>query len=209
MKSKLLSGFFMTGILVILSGFKNAPDKNTVVNLNNWSEWSDESLRAIEYMILNYGQPDEKGERMAIWYNCKPWKWSIVHRDAINHEFPETHKDVLEQCIDYRVPYYLLNEISKFNGSIECSRTRGEVTVRCANEALNFLSVNLVSDIVNGRKNAKTAREYFAAAAGKYMNGGGKDIYMKSMATMKQWGVIPDPDSRVQPEVRPGSLSTK
>jgi len=196
-KNIVIGSFLLTGLAGALIGFRNAPEKNAA-KFNNWSEWSAESLQAYEYMILHYGEPDERLEKMAIWYNCSPWKWTIVYSDAFDHDFPVPHKDVIEQCMAYRVPWYRMNDIGEFDGSIEFSRTRGETKVRCANEAINFLSINMVNEIVTRKKDVNTARKFFADEAAKYMSGEIKDPYTKKFLAMKQMGTLVDPDTSIQ-----------
>lgn len=55
-------------------------------------------------MTEKYGQPSEHTSRMLFWYNNGPWLRTIVYRDEIDHGFPVSHKDVLEQFVGYEVP---------------------------------------------------------------------------------------------------------
>jgi hypothetical protein len=191
-----IASILLLGMAGALIGFRNAPEKKAMPN--DWSDWSDESLQAMDYMLLHYGSPDVQTEKMAIWYSCSPWKWTIVYSEAVSHNFPEPHKDVIEQCMAFRVPWYRMNDIAEFNGSVECSRTRGEIKVRCAQEALNFLTINMVYEIVTRKKDVKSARNYLAAASAKYMRGERKDPYTKKFLAIKQPGKLADPDTILQ-----------
>jgi hypothetical protein len=65
---------------------------------------------------------------------------------------------VIEQAIPYRVPPEKLSELAKFDGSITVYRTRGEVSSSCDMEAANFIALNLMHDIVEGKLTAEQAR---------------------------------------------------
>jgi len=196
-KDQIAGTALLIAIMFINIGFTSAPPKRSP---NNWSNWSKESLAAIEQMILKYGEPSLKNEKMAVWYDCKPWKRTVVYSEAVPHEFPDSHRDVLEQTIDYRVPYYKFNDLMKFNGSITCSRTKGELTVCCSSEQMNFLIINLANEIVQGRKDVKTAREIFAATARSYESGV-REAYTQKLINIRPIGAQRDPDVKVNLDV--------
>lgn len=72
------------------------------------------------------------------------------------------HTDYITNYIDYQVPIEKYVELGRFDGSVIPYRTRGEVSARCDNEAANFLSMNLMHDIVTGRRTVEEARKEFA-----------------------------------------------
>jgi hypothetical protein len=61
--------------------------------------------------------------------------------------------------IDYRVPPEMAHLIAMFDGSILVDRTRGEVSARCDSEAANVLGLNMVHEIVTGKRSVEDARE--------------------------------------------------
>jgi len=69
---------------------------------------------------------------------------------------------VIEQTIAYSVPLDKISDIVAFNGSITIDRTRGEVSVRCDREEVNFLTINLMNDILHGDLNVEQARRVFS-----------------------------------------------
>ena len=68
----------------------------------------------------------------------------------------------VSQTINYDVPPEKLPELAEFDGSLIVYRTAGQVTASCDNESANFLAVNLMHDIVTGRRTAEEARKELA-----------------------------------------------
>ncbi|OZU87394.1 hypothetical protein CIL03_16365 [Virgibacillus indicus] len=121
----------------------------------NWPEKQKEGAMKI---IEKYGVPQEATASRLIWHNNGPWKRTIVHRDAVPHNFPTPHPDFLEQTINYRTPVDLFDDIAFYDGSCYPDRTRGEVTAICDKEEMNMLSINLFNDIVTGKRTAEDAK---------------------------------------------------
>jgi hypothetical protein len=140
------------------------------------ASWPAEARKAAEKVIEKYGPPQEVTEGLLCWKDTGPWKKTLVHREEVQHDFPMPHKDVLEQFVDYRVPVDMFSEIARYDGSVVCKRTNGEISARCDKEEMNFLAINLTNDIVNRKKTVEDARAYFARAAKAFMNGE-KDPY--------------------------------
>jgi hypothetical protein len=133
------------------------------------ADWGNVAQKAARNMIKKYGLPNEASPSRLIWYNNGPWKRTIVYRDEIPHNFPAPHVDVLEQVINYKVPVEKVSELAAFDGSVIVERTKGEVAARCDLEAANFLSLNLMHDIVNGTLTAEQAREKYAQSISAYL----------------------------------------
>ncbi len=127
-------------------------------------EWPDAAKAAAEEMLARYGMPQEATLSRLVWHRNGPWKRTTVLRDEADHNFPVPHKDVLEQVIDYRVPIELIDDLAQFDGSLAVSRTRGEVAATCGSEHANIAAVNLMDEIVQGRKTPAEAREAFTRA---------------------------------------------
>ena len=49
--------------------------------------------------------------------------------------------------------------MAKFDGSLIVERTAGEVSARCDMEAANFLALNMMHEIVTGKRTAEEARK--------------------------------------------------
>jgi hypothetical protein len=125
-------------------------------------KWTGEQKETVYLLINKYGLPNEASWTKIIWYNNGPWKRTIVHLDAVPHNFPTTHLDYLEQTIDYKVPVQFFDESAQFDGSVYPNRTAGEATAKCDQEAANFMALNLMHDIVTGRRNVEDARHFAA-----------------------------------------------
>ena len=119
--------------------------------------WPDPSRRAAANMIGEYGQPHEVTDTMLVWHAVAPWKRVVVWRDAVPHDFPRPHADVLEQAIDYRVPAEKLADLARFEGSILVDRTRGELAARSQSEEMNRLALNLAHDLLRGKRTVEDA----------------------------------------------------
>lgn len=127
--------------------------------------WPMESRQAAEAIIAKYGMPKEFTSSMLIWEKTGPWKKTVVMKDAIDHQFPVAHKDVLKQVIDYKVPADKMDELAQFDGSILVDRTKGEIAVRCDTEQNNFVAMNLADEIIRGKKTVAQARSTLTKAA--------------------------------------------
>jgi hypothetical protein len=135
---------------------KTLADMDMVESLTK--DWPALPAKAAHQTIWQYGAPNEATASRLIWYNNGPWKRTIVYREEIPHDFPAPHTDVIEQAIPYQVPSEKLSELAKFDGSITVYRTRGEVSSSCDMEAANFIALNLMHDIVEGKLTAEQAR---------------------------------------------------
>jgi hypothetical protein len=120
--------------------------------------WPEAQKKAAEQMIARYGAPNEATLTRLTWYRNGPWKRTEITSDAVVHNWPTVHTDFLTQTIDYRVPPSAAGAVIEFDGSIIIDRTRGEVSARCDSEAANVLGLNMVHEIVTGKRDAADAR---------------------------------------------------
>ena len=126
------------------------------------AEWPASPKTVAADLLDRYGPPNEATPSQLIWHNNGPWKRTVVTRDEALHNFPTPHTDYITQTITYRVPVEKFLEIGMFDGSCVPYRTTGEVSATCDNEAANFLTMNLMHDIVQGRRTVEQARQEFA-----------------------------------------------
>jgi hypothetical protein len=120
--------------------------------------WPAPQKNIAQQMIAKYGLPNEATATKLFWYRNHPWKRTELSRDVVTHNWPTIHSDFLTQVIDYRVPPEMFHLIAEFDGSILCDRTRGEVSARCDSESANVLGMNMVHEIVTGKRNVEDAR---------------------------------------------------
>ncbi|MGH2380799.1 MAG: hypothetical protein ACRDG7_06210 [Candidatus Limnocylindria bacterium] len=122
-------------------------------------EWPHAQKNVARQVIDKYGPPNEATPTKLFWYGNGPWKRTELSRDVVAHNWPTRHSDFLTQTIDYRVPPEMFHLIAMFDGSIVADRTRGEVSARCDSEAANVLGINMVHEIVTGKRTYEEARE--------------------------------------------------
>jgi hypothetical protein len=126
------------------------------------SEWPEESREAAQLVLDKYGEPSETTSSQLVWHEAGPWKRIVATKAFYDHEFPAPHIDCVESFIDYRVPVEMFSPLAEFDGSVIVERTVGEVSARCHDEEANSLALNLMHDIVTGKKTAGEARDYYA-----------------------------------------------
>jgi hypothetical protein len=120
--------------------------------------WPAPQKNVAEQMIEKYGYPNEATPTKLFWYNNAPWKRTELTSDHVVHHWPTVHTDFLTQVINYRVPPDKFDEIAKFDGSILLDRTKGEAAGRCDSESANVLGLNMVHEIVTGKRTWEDAR---------------------------------------------------
>jgi len=121
--------------------------------------WPSAQRNIAHQMISKYGFPNEATSTKLYWYGNSPWKRTELSSDVVVHNWPTVHSDFLTQVIDYRVPPEMFSLIAAFDGSILLDRTKGEVAARCDSEAANVLGMNMVHEIVTGKRTVEDARK--------------------------------------------------
>jgi hypothetical protein len=124
--------------------------------------WPEAQRNVARQMLEKYGSPNEATATKLFWYHNHPWKRTELSTDVVAHHWPAPHSDFLTQTIDYRVPPEMFHLIAMFDGSIIADRTRGEVSARCDSEAANVLGLNMVHELVTGKRTVDEAREISA-----------------------------------------------
>lgn len=209
MKKKILIGVAVVALGAVTfaklsSTEKVAPspmEKNLTSPVDDMSGWSDASKMAVMMMKKSYGEPASKTADMMMWNNTGQWKKTVVYAKEFKHDFPMPHTDVMEQWIDYKVPQEKFNDLAKYDGSVVCSRTNGEISARCDKEGANFLAINLANDIITGKKDVKSARDFYAKSIKEMINGG-KPEYMEKLVFNVANGNTADAD-------KPNSILTE
>lgn len=154
------------------------PSKETVEEIIG--DWPEHSQEAAKDTVGKYGEPDEAAAERLVWHSNGPWKYTIVHKDGPEHQFPVPHPDFLEQYIEYQAPPEKFDEIAQYGGSALTRRTEGELGATCHKEEANFLSVNLSHDIITGEKTPEEVREAYTMIMAESMVGGSPE-YMQDL----------------------------
>jgi hypothetical protein len=170
------------------------------------NSWPEKSRSAAQEIVKKYGPPDEFTASKLMWKKRGQWKRISVSRDEIQHDWPAPHTDMVQQFIDMRVPPDMFDDLAKFDGSVIAERTKGEVSARCGGEAANFLALNLVNDIVTGKRSFRDARNYYAKAM-KQKEQGVADPYLEKLVFEVASSGTADPD-KPQEQV-PGATPAK
>jgi len=160
------------------------------------ADWPEDAREAAQLVVDQYGEPDEVTDTHVVWFAPGPWKRIIATRTVYQHAFPAPHIDSVQSVIDYRVPPEKVSEIAKFDGSVVVERTVGEVSARCHDEQANFLALNLMHDIVEGKKTAEEARQYYAKEFADYRRKQ-PTPYMEGLRFTPGQGDTADPDQRM------------
>ncbi len=133
--------------------------------------WPQESREAAQLVIDKHGEPHEATATQLVWHEVGHWKRIVATKTFYPHEFPAPHIDAVESFIDYRVPVEKFTALAEFDGSVVVERTAGEVSARCHDEEANNLALNLMHDVVTGRKTVEEARGYYAKEFVDYRRG--------------------------------------
>ncbi len=134
-------------------------------------DWPLSSQEAVKEMMLKYKLPQEATATQLTWYQTGPFKRSIVHKEEVHHQFPIKHADVLEQVVDYRVPFNRVDDLWNFNGSIVLSKTAGEISSWAESEEMNLLLLNLAYEIMTDKKSTHEARKELSKVISSSMKG--------------------------------------
>lgn len=126
------------------------------------ASWPEESREAAQLVLKTYGEPDESTDSQLTWHKPGAWKRIVASKQFYKHDFPAPHIDAVESVVDYRVPPDKFNALAGFDGSVIVERTAGEVSARCHDEQANCLALNLMHDIVIGKRDVDSARAYYA-----------------------------------------------
>lgn len=133
--------------------------------------WPEAAKMGVQQMVLQYGQPNEATPTKLLWFDRTPWKRIQVTSDQVVHKFPTPHADFLTQYIDYEVPPDKFEELGRYDGSCLIDRTMGEAAARCDSEAANFLTLNLMHEIVTGERTVDDARAFYSETLSAYCLG--------------------------------------
>lgn len=136
--------------------------------------WPTESRTAADNMIAKHGQPHEFTSSMLRWNDVGQFEHIVVEKEAVEHQFPMAHKDVLKHVISYKVPADKMDELAQFDGSLLVDRTKGTLAARCDREESNLAALNLADEIVKGKKTAQQARDTMAKIASQMAMKNGK-----------------------------------
>lgn len=126
--------------------------------------WSPAQRDTATKIMSRYGQPDEASFNRLSWYSRGPWKRITIGRVGTRHRFPRPHTDAVALTVSYRVPPEKVLDLWRFNGSLLPDRTRGELSIFCADEAYGVAALNIAERLMTGAVDVAQARQLFAQA---------------------------------------------
>ena len=144
-------------------------------------------------MLKQYGPPNEATPTKLFWYGRGPWKRILVTSDVLTHNFPAPHSDFITMWVDYKVPIEMVDAITRYDGSCLVDRTAGEAAARCDSEAANMITLNLMHEIVTGKRTVEEARKVYAENMAGYTVGRAAPYAERLLFTPPQ-GKTEDPD---------------
>lgn len=169
-------------------------DSKMKMSMDELKTWPEAAQMAAKDMMEKYGKPDEMTSTMAVWHNNGPWKKTVISKMESKHDFPKTHMDCMEQCINHKVPLDMYDdELAQFDGSVTVDRTQGTIAARCDKEENNFLALNLAHDVITKKKSVEEARQAYGDMIKQAMSGN-KPEYMKKLMFTSEMN---SPDSDV------------
>lgn len=172
------------------------------------ASWPEAAKLGVKQMVMQYGQPNEGTPTKLLWFDRAPWKRIQLTSDQVVHRFPSPHADFLTQYIDYEVPLNKLDELGRFTGSCLIDRASGEVGARCDSEAPNFLSINLMHEIVTGMRTVDDARAFYSETLSAYCLGESAPHCERFLFELPKGG-SGDPDKAVQPGPKAMQITKK
>jgi hypothetical protein len=148
-------------------------------------QWPEESRAAARAMIAKYGKPSHFNQNVLVWIRNGPWRKTTVYRGVERRPLGKRETAFVEQTIVYRVPARRIDDLKRFDGRLEVDERRGRVSVRSESEAFNFLELNLVDEIVTGKRNLEQARVFYTKTA-RLANAGKSSPYMEGFLFRRQ-----------------------
>lgn len=118
------------------------------------ASWPEFHKQIIQEITAKYGQPNESTSDQIIWNNNGPWIKTVVKKTELTMP--------LEQTAKIDVPSDKMGDVSLFNTNVVVDSTTDEVTSSANKEDLNFLSLNLTKEIVNGNISPMEARRQYS-----------------------------------------------
>ena len=135
------------------------------------AEWPAAPQKVGEKLLDHYGPPNEATPTKLFWYRVGPWARMELTADEVLHNFPTPHTDFLTQYVDYPVRSDKASDLVAFDGSVIVDRTAGQIGARCDHEAYNTLTLNLMVEILEGRRTVEDARRFYGETASAFVLG--------------------------------------
>jgi hypothetical protein len=133
------------------------------------ARWPEHSRALAKTIIQVYGAPDVAQPSQLSWEGHAPWKLIVVYRDALVSSRPNG----FEQSVVYDVPVRRWRALGAFDRGVDYDPVAHELIAHTDSEMSNFLVLNLADEVIQGRRTAEQARDFYdktvaLSFAGKY-----------------------------------------
>lgn len=141
-----------------------SPTQTSIVDYNSVVEkWQHEEPKKMARKLIDkYGPPQEVSRSALVWLDNKPWVRTEIRDVAVRHNFPIPHDDFMWQWVSYPVNVDKTCDCYKLEGSVLLDPTFGEIGGRCHMEEANFLTTNMVYEIMEGKRTWQDAQAFTA-----------------------------------------------
>ncbi|HXT00758.1 MAG TPA: hypothetical protein VN915_08800 [Elusimicrobiota bacterium] len=133
--------------------------------------WPANSKVTAKKLIDKYGPPDAATGDRLVWNDHGKWTQIRLFREGATDDFPTTHRDIVENTVQYDVPQDKAGELTKFYPGLSVDRAAGTMSARSDSEEANILALNLADEIVKGKRDVDSARDYMRSTLRKTMAG--------------------------------------
>ncbi|HAM35142.1 MAG TPA: hypothetical protein DEB40_13620 [Elusimicrobia bacterium] len=141
--------------------------------------WSDPSRLTAAKLIEEYGPPDEARYGRLIWDRKGPWAKTMVW-DVAADELKRGTPDFIEQTVSFSVPATMEPALAAFSDRVRVDEKGGRFSVRSDSEEKNFLTANLVYEVVAGIKNPAQAARFYEETI-RFALAGKSSPYMQTL----------------------------
>ena len=161
-------GWAAMGALVLAGGCASLPRD---IARGVVKRWAAPSADIGQWLLDEYGLPDDVTLNRLTWDRRGPWKRTVVwNKTPIYRSTADLA--VMQQTVDYRLSLKQAADLLAFNDGLEIDLARGELSSRARQEEINYLALNLADEIARGRKTVPQAQAAYArvvelTAAGK------------------------------------------
>ena len=133
--------------------------------------WPENTKVTAQYLTDKYGPPDAATDARLVWNDHGQWSQITLFREGVSDNFPTTHQNIVENTIHYDVPREKAGELIKFDSALTVNRISGTLSARSDSESANILALNLADEIVRGKRDVDSARDFMRDTLRKSLAG--------------------------------------
>ncbi len=121
------------------------------------SDWPEIPRLEAGKIMDKYGLPDEITANSLVWKEREDWSRVALYR---NEDFAH-RSGVLEQSIDYAVPMDRWRDLNALDIGVSYVPEEEILVASSESEEINTLALNIVVDVVKGRRQVEVARNFY------------------------------------------------